>query len=187
MKRWLIFLVSAIGLIALSCSSGEKDHAEIIAKINDYALTLEEFQRRLTAEADFQADTAVDMEFRKNMLDQMIRKELLIQEARKLELDRKEKFIRTIETYWEATLIRDILNFKAKEIGDRVVVNKEEIHSYYNELSKQGILPPLVDLEEALGNEIREKKKSAKLEEWITSLKSSAQIDINQDLLNTKF
>jgi hypothetical protein len=186
MKRLLIFLTIALGFFLLTCSPGEQDKSEIVAKINDYSLTLDDFHHQLAAEAEFQTAAAVDINFRKNLLDQIIRKELLIQEAKKLEFDRKENFIRTIETYWEATLIRDILNFKAKEFENRVVVTKEDIVSYYEELSKQGVLPPLSDLEEALGHEIKEKKKSEILEEWITGVKNSAKIDINQELLEKK-
>jgi len=37
---------------------------------------------------------------KKDFLDQLIVKEVMIQEAKKRNLDRKEKFVRAIERYW---------------------------------------------------------------------------------------
>jgi hypothetical protein len=91
--------------------------------INDYHLTLDEFQDQLAAELKLEKDFKLTEEAKREFLEGLIRKELLIQEAKRLKLDRKEKFVRAIERYWESTLIRDIMDLKGKEIAKKIFVS----------------------------------------------------------------
>ena len=146
----LLFLL----LLSLFCCSQEKPvESKILARINDYNLTLDAFHHQLAAELEFDKDFKLTEEAKQEFLEELIVKELLIQEAKKLKLDRKDKFIRTIERYWESTLIRDLMDLKSKEI------------------------------QKDIGQEIKEKKKTRMLEEWIGDLRKNAKIEIDQELL----
>jgi hypothetical protein len=147
-------------------------------------LTLDEFQVQLAEELNLNREFKLTQKAKKDFLDQLIVKEVMIQEAKKRNLDRKEKFVRAIERYWESTLIRDLMVMQGQEIEKRTVVSQEEIELRYEkmkELDKNQ--PPLESIRERISEKIMEDKKSQMLEEWINQLKQKAKIEINQKLL----
>lgn len=177
----MIFLLSSM---LLSCSKETPDDTEILACINDYSLTLEDFQSRLASELEMDNDYKLTKEARENFLEEIIKKELLIQEAKKLHLDRKDNFIRAIERYWEATLIKDLMEIKGEEISGKILVSQEEIEAQYDSMTKSDTgTPPLEELEEDIKEELRERKKTEKLREWIEGLSKKAIIEIDEELL----
>ena len=118
-------------------------------------------------------------------MERLIRKELLIQEAKRLELDRKENFIKTIERYWESTLIRDLIDLKGKEIIAKTSVSEEEIMQRYEEMKDSNVnIPSLEKAGEMIRNDLLEAKKSKMLKEWIDSLRKKATIEIDSTLLH---
>ena len=129
-------------------------------------------------------DFKLTREAKKEFLEQLIRKELLIQEAKKLRLDRKDKFIRTIERYWESTLIRDVIELKSKEIEKKVYVSEDEIEIRYKEMKEsRNKLLPLQGIRDIISKELKEKKKTMMLEKWISDLRKKARIEIAEELL----
>lgn len=179
-----IFLI-VFSMLFYSCAQEKKDESEILAKINDYALTLDEFHSQLAAELEMDRDFKITKEAKKEFLEGLIRKEILIQEAKKQNLDRKEKFIRAIEHYWESTLIRDLMEEKGKEIEKRTIISQEEIESRYNEMKKsEAELPPLEDIKGKIERKMIEQKKHRVLKEWIDDLRKSAHVEIKQELLS---
>ena len=175
MKRNIFYLFFFIlPLTFLYCTQETPEKAEILAGVNGYNLTLEEFQNKMAANLEFDPDFKLTREARKEFLDELIEKELLIQEAKKLDLDRKEKFIRTIERYWESTLIRDLIELKASQISKRILVSQEEIETASATTSEP---------KGKIIEDLKEKKKTRMLREWISDTRKNAKIEINQDLL----
>jgi hypothetical protein len=92
--------------------------------------------------------------------------------------------MRTIERYWESTLIRDLMEMEGRVIEKRTVVSEEEIQMKYNEMKeREENLPPLESIRDKISKRILEDKKSKNLEEWVNQLKKKATIKINQELL----
>lgn len=178
---WLLFCLS----LSLFCCSQEKpEETKTLARINNYNLTLDEFEYQLAAELELDKDFKLTREAKKEFLEQLIRKELLIQEAKKLRLDRKDKFIRTIERYWESTLIRDVIELKSKEIEKKAYVSEDEIEIRYKEMKESGNkLLPLQEIRDKIGKELKDKKKTRMLEKWISDLRKKAEIEIAEELL----
>lgn len=183
-KGSLYSLVFFLSMSLFCCSQEKPDEGKILSRINDYNLTLDEFQYQLTAELEFDKDFKLTNKAKKKFLEQLIRKELLIQEAKKLKLDRKDKFVRTIERYWESTLIRDLIDLKSKEIEKQTYVSQQEIEMRYKEMKKSEVnLPPLKEIEGQIANELKGKKKTRMLEEWINDLRKNAKVEIAEELL----
>jgi hypothetical protein len=172
-------------LSLLGCSEEKPlEDSKILARINEYHLTLDEFQNQLAAELELDKDFKLTEEAKREFLEGLIRKEVLIQEAKRLKLDRKEKFVRAIERYWESTLIRDLMDLKSKEIAKKIFVSQEEIETRYKEMqATEEEIPPLEEIQERIINEMKEKKKIRMLKEWISDLRSDAKIEIDQALL----
>ena len=181
---WLLVIILSSFLFC--CSQEKIEENKTLAKINDYVLTLDEFQTQLAQEVRFDKDFKVTKEAKKAFLDQLITKEILIQEAKRRNLDRKEKFIRAIERYWESTLIRDLMEMEQQKIEKRTLVSEEEIEMQYNEMKKSDNNLPQIDLiRHQISKKIMKDKKQRLLEEWSNQLKKSARVEINEELLFT--
>jgi hypothetical protein len=175
MKKYIFYLLLFfLPLCLLYCTQETPEKSEILARINEYNLTLGEFQNDMAAELNLDTDFKLTKEAKKEFLEELIETELLIQEARKLKLDRKEKFRRTIERYWRSTLIRDLLQIKGKQISERVLISEEEI---------EAASPSLSEPKEKIIEYLKDKKKTRMLKEWLNEIRKSAKIEINQDLL----
>jgi len=176
----------AMGLILclFSCSQDKSGQDLILAKINDYALTLNEFNTQLKEELEYDKEFKLNHDARKTFLDQIITKELLIQEAKRRHLDREDQFIRAIERYWESTLIRDLMSMEGHAIEMRTVVSQEEIKARYDAMLKSDSNQlPMSSLQDQITREILSEKKQRSLEDWIRRLKTTAKISVNEKLL----
>lgn len=178
-----ILLIVSLSLV--SCSPEQKTkEAEIVARINDCPLTLSEYQNQLNSIVNLNEEYKLTREAREASLEELIRQELLIQEAKKLQLDRTERFIRTIERYWESTLIRDLMEAKGEEFTKRILISEEEIEDAYNDMKKSGEeLQPIENMREEITERISETKKTQMLEQWIEDLKKAAKIETNEELI----
>ncbi|MGA8180172.1 MAG: SurA N-terminal domain-containing protein [Desulfobacterales bacterium] len=184
-KKSIYFLMIILFSFLSCCTQEKKANNKTLAKINDYVLTLDEFQTQLADEVRLDKDFKLTKVAKKDFLDQLITKEVLIQEAKKRNLDRKEKFIRAIERYWESTLIKDLMEAEGKNIAKRTVVSQEEIETRYNDMKKSDQnLPRLESIRDEISKKIMEEKKRRLLKEWTDQLIKRAKIDINEKLLS---
>lgn len=182
-KIYLLFF--ALPFFVVCCTQTPPAEKEIIAKVNEYDLLLKEFEDQLVTDLNFDEDFKLTKEAKREFLEQLIRKELLIQEATKLELHKREKFIKAIERYWEATLIRDVMELKGEEFAKRTYVSQEEIEARYKEIKKERAdIGPIDGIRDDIFKEIAERKKREKLAEWIQHLRDDSNIHINEGLLN---
>jgi peptidyl-prolyl cis-trans isomerase C len=172
-------------LFLFSCSPDKTEQDLILAKINDYSLTINEFNTQLKEELEYDKDFKLNHDAKKAFMDQIITKEILIQEAKRRNLDRKDAFIRAIERYWESTLIRDLMAIEGQKIEKQTVVSQEEIKGRYDALLESDPnQSPLTTLQEQITQQILNEKKQNALEDWISQLKSNAKIVINEELLD---
>lgn len=185
MKPSILLLL--IILVLPGCSSESTPEKPHIATVNEYNIPLGDFETLLADEMEYDADFKLTDASRRAFLEELIRKELLIQEAKKLALDREKKFIAAIERYWEATLIRDLIDRKSAELSRSIVVSEEEITAFYEQSPQyrdKGI--SFSEAHDPIRDTLRENKKSLALQAWIDELRNRAAIDINEDLLYGK-
>ncbi len=182
-----VFSYSFLFVLFLSlfcCAQEKKPESKVLCRINDYNLTVDEFQYQLAAELELDKDFKLTEEAKREFLEGLIKKELFIQEAKRLKIDSKDKFIRAIERYWESTLIRDLMDLKGKEISKRILVSRKEIEARYNELKESGDeFPPLEEIEHDISKELKEKKKTMIFRKWLSDLRKNAGIEIDRELL----
>ena len=185
MEKIRLFGLLLFALVGtLSCADQGKDETKTLAVINGYRLTLEEFDRHIADDLEMDDTYKVTARAKEEMLEALVRQQLLIQEAKKRDLDTKDAFVEAIQRYWESTLIRNLLDIKGKEIDRRIYVSQEEIQARYQETKRQRpSLPPMDDVAEAIKNDLKEEKKTKVLERWIEDLKKQADIEINEELL----
>jgi len=183
LKNTIFFFIAVV--FVMGCTQGPAKEKEIIATVNDYDLSLKEFEDQLVTDLNFDENFKLTKEAKKEFLEMLIRRELLIQEATKLELQKREKFVRAIERYWEATLIKDLMELKGEEFARRTYVSQEEIEARYKEIKKERPdIAPMDKVRDTISSEIAEQKKREKLKEWIQTLRENSDISINEELLN---
>ncbi len=154
-KRFILsialFLIA--GLLMSACARKQASE-KIIAVINDYKMTVEDFNyesKEVLSTGKMLGEIPIT---REDILDALIVKELLIQDAQKRDLDKDRDFMKTIELYWEQTLIRDLLKEKSKEIKRRVSVYENEITDYYNKTKEKIRAKVLVLADERSGKRL---------------------------------
>ena len=155
--RNITMLVSFFIITVLALGGCGKQPAgkngEIVARINNYELTVEDFKsevdpilakRYMTVEPDLA---------KKALLEDIITKKILIEAAQKENFDKDSVFMKEIERYWEQALLKLLLKKKI------------------DELSQQGI--PADD----------EKKMQQALSAWVKDLRRKAKVEINEEVL----
>lgn len=107
-------------------------------RINDRVITAEEFEKEYSEAISFYKQE----KSKKDFLEDLITKELLLQEAKRRGLDLKPDFRRSIQNYYEQTLLKNLAQERMSEIT--VSVTEDEIVSYYNNMSKVFIVRSII-------------------------------------------
>ncbi len=102
----------------------------VLVEINDYWMTVEEFKDEAEILSATERKKLATYEGKKEFLDTIIKREVLLQEAQRQELDKDKYFMKTIEKYWEQALLQTLLKKKSKEIVETVRVSNQEIEDY---------------------------------------------------------
>jgi hypothetical protein len=156
---------------------------EIAIQVNGCKISLDEFNDMIKFEVYADPEMELTTDTRDRFIKYLVRKELLIQEASKLKLDTTDEFIQTIEKYWEATLIRTLLDLKSADLRKQVLVTVDEIKAYHGK-NKEELGPFTEEVKESIKCILEARKLEAKLENWTQSLGESADITINEALIN---
>ena len=184
----IIMTIASIVTISflVGCSSDDGvDKSRVVAEVNAFALTQDEFQSKLVEEMEYSNVYKTTPEAKKEFLQTLIKKELLIQEAKKLGLDKKKEFLSALERYWEATLIKQLMEEKSKEILQIATISENEIKEKYQALKAENTsMPPFEQIEQEIAQDIIEIKKTALLNKWVSSLYDKADIKINSEFIN---
>lgn len=165
------------------CSSESEGDNDDFLQVDTFKMSEEEFNSQLKFETQVDSSFHLSEKTRAEFMKDLIQTQLLIQEAKKLKRDEREKFRKTIERYWESTLIRDLINQKGDEIQSHTVVSEEEVTDYYNinkdNLEKQSLSEQLPELRK----KVEDEKVARKLKNWISGLKNSTKVTIKDQKL----
>lgn len=182
-----LLLGLAVFLLAwLAACSGKpgEDEGGVVARVNNYELTLKEYEIQLNSDVSVSELYNLTREDKREFLERLIRKELLLQEAMRRKLDQREEFVRTIERYWEATLIRDLMASMGKELTRRVTVTEEQIRERYKKMKEaDDDLPEFREMRDGIGRMLLEEEREARLNAWMDKLHQEAEIEVNEGLI----
>jgi hypothetical protein len=131
-KRVLIRrLVPFAALALLACSSGTAEKEKVVATVNGAPITVAELQQEVSG---FGKNNTVSRHTVDDQLKLLIEQKLLIQEAVKMGLSEDKKFAETIKTFWEQTIIRNLIEAKTGELSGKTFVTDQEIASEYERM-----------------------------------------------------
>ena len=107
----------------------------IIATVNGQPVYMADLNRTIALAYRRDSSFKITPDTLSVQMDILIDKRLLIQEAIDKKLDQTDIFANTIKTFWEQTLIRDLMTYKEKELDKSITVSEEEIKNLYDKIS----------------------------------------------------
>lgn len=125
--KYLIMIFCVFVLATLFAGYWHLDktkHDAIAIIINDRTITLDEFNKNFSELPDHARDSYA-VENKEDFIQSLIDKELLIQESQNLGIDRDESFRRSIQNFYEQSLIKILMDRKIASISGEVT--EEEI------------------------------------------------------------
>jgi len=167
------------------CSRKSNEREPVIATVNKELISLRDFQEDIAIRSKQNPSYQITPQTVKEQLDTAIDRKLMIQEAMKMGLTNNEDFVRTIQTFWEQTLIRELIEAKSHEWEDRLFITEDEISDYYEEITKKSDnVPPLKSIYDQLKKVILEQKKTDALDEWLSMVRKRAVINVDEKLID---
>lgn len=176
-----LLLLTQIAIFSGCSENLPSETKEIVLQVNDSKLTLEEFNDLLKFEANIDPEMYLNRDNRDQFIDYLIQKELLIAEASRLKLDREQNFIKTIEKYWESTLIRNLMEYKSNQLQKKVLITEEEAQAYYKNHTDRFDMP-FAKAKARIKKILESKEIEKRIEQWTESLRQKATIKISKTL-----
>jgi len=181
MKKHLKWLIPVVVLVLVVCVFGYlklfawNPERQKLAQINTRVISVAQFGRELDKVPSPYKEML--QEDPKQFLDQLVLQEVLIQEAERLGV-KSDANAKPEEK--DSSQIQNLLK---KEVIDKVKVNKEEIEILYKEHQSKMGKKKLDEVAPLLEELIRDAKGKEKVEEYITSLREKAKVEIDENRL----
>jgi hypothetical protein len=179
MKNYLLSLLLLISVLISGCDKTCKNN-QAMAKVNNYKISRDKFEAEFK---DSRYSLNDNLASRKEFLDNLIDRKLILQEAERKGLDRDPAFLAAIERFWEQSLLKVALDKKMKEIMRSASVTDQEIRLRYDLLVKEAKTEKTYEqMRGQLKHEILKSKATQSIGEWVAGLRKNAIIDISPEL-----
>ena len=174
---FLCLLLAALLPSLVSCAK-KPDADKPAVTINRYTLTAGEFEE-LYRQYGPEADTAQN---RDDFLNNLVTRKILLQEAQRRQLDTQKVFLRSVESFWEQSLLRLVVDQKMKETTDVVTVTDQEIDAYYKRwiLEDPDLGKTPAEAHDLVLWRIRQEKEALRMKQWIDDLVRGANVHIDR-------
>lgn len=189
--RQIFLTFSVLGFLAAGCDSrppgvpGEKP----AVAVNKLQLTKSDLQEELkNRPAVPPRGTAQDPGDKEPVwLSQLIDRELLVQEAQRLGLNREPDFMRTVEHFWKQALIKQLISLKGREINASLHIYEPQIEAYYKKLAQEkgSEIEPLSVLRKDIVRTLEEETADKAMEDWLLNLRKNARISIDRETIRS--
>jgi hypothetical protein len=151
---------------------------KIVAYVNKEPIYESELNREIALKARRDPMFKVTPETLSEELENIVNRKLIIQQAMEKGLAREDRFINTIKSFWEQTLIRDFVGYKRKDFQDYLFATEDEIKNYYDSMPGKEDLGPIDDARPEIEKRIIESKENKLFEDWLESERKKAKVEI---------
>ena len=135
-KRLTLLIITSL-LFASGCKKVPAKDKQILAKINNYEMTVSDFKDEARLRRNNNNLSLDEGEAREQLLKDLINRKILIQEALKLNFDKDKSFMREIERYWEQALLKLLFTNKSEELSRTIRVDDAEVSQAYDKMKKK--------------------------------------------------
>ena len=127
-----ILFVPLIAALLISCSGRKEDKGEEVASVNGAPIYMQEFMKEVRLSSRREPNEKLTEERLEEILHTMVDRKLLIDEAVKAGLSQDEHFLESIKSFWEQTLIRELIDKKNREWADKLIVTDDELRQRHS-------------------------------------------------------
>ena len=185
-RKTIIFAVIAIVILAGAFLFYffylQHPSRKILARVNDEKITLEQFNKEI-AKVEPPLIREMLREEPNNLLERIIMKVLLLQEAKKQGVSAP---VKTYKDPAKDSLSPDdsmIIEFISKKFSSPPEVKREEVERFYKTYKDKMEGKPLKEVAPMIEQYIREAKRQELLGQFFEELRKNAKVDINQEQL----
>lgn len=170
-------------LLICGCSK-KPSKTDIAIKVNNYVMTAQEFEEEFVEAKKSRGET---LQSKENFANEIITRKALLQEAQNEGIDKERDFLKSIEHFWEQSLITILLERETRRISANISVSDEEIADFYSMLpEEQRNAKSQNELHSQIQTILLRQKESKELNDWIDSLNNKSKIEINKEILDKK-
>jgi parvulin-like peptidyl-prolyl isomerase len=126
---FVLILFFAVLCASVSCARKGEQKGPYLAKVGSQTITLNDLERDLRNLPEFAQKLFEGTAGKEKFLDEMIKKELLYQEAMKKGLQKDPEYLQKLEEFKKLTLIGQLLE---KEIELKAKVTEQDVKDYYD-------------------------------------------------------
>lgn len=183
MKRFFV-LAAILGLVITGCAKKEEKKGQYLVKINNVTITKEDLKKEIDALPVFAQKMFEGEEGTAKLIDELIKKELLYQEAKKKGLDKDPAYQKKLVDSQKLILISSLLE---KEIEDKAKVSDKDVKSFYDknraDFTVQGKPIEFEKIKDMLAQRLTAQKQKEVFETYVENLKKSYKVDINKEAI----
>lgn len=126
-----LYVCVLLGLGSLAACSAGENRDVAVATVNDAPILLKDLREELLRSSERKKDGEFTQSELEARLGIMIDRKLMVQEAVNLGLANDERFLKTIKSFWEQTLIRELVAAKTKQWSETLSVSDDEVKALY--------------------------------------------------------
>ncbi|MDD5130150.1 MAG: hypothetical protein PHS66_03745 [Candidatus Omnitrophica bacterium] len=170
LNKFSFVIVAGLMAVLITGCAKKPDKDKMVAEINNFQLMVDDFMH----EAEFSLSGAT----KEQIFQDVVVKELLLQEAQKNSLDKNRRFMKEIEDYWKQALIKRLIFIKGEEFLATVKVGKDEVKAQYDFMAKEseGRIKPYEQMAQRIEGDLKIRKARALLDQWVAKIRNNAKI-----------
>jgi hypothetical protein len=179
------YLILIVSFLFTGFACAKKPPSERVAiRINHYTLTAGEFNELFT-ELKGAPDSP---KARSGFLNNLINRKLLLQEAQLLGLDKEKEFLKSVENFWEQSLLTVMIDKKTKEALSNVRATEQELKDYYIKwaMENPSSAKTFEELRDVIKWQVLKEKEALFINSWVEGLKNKTHIEIDEGAIGIK-
>lgn len=194
MKRFLLLAVAA--LFVLSCKQGTvgpEKKGQALAKVGGSAITAEDVKKEFDMLPAQLREFFIGEGGMEGLVEELVKKELLYQEALKKGLERGEEYKRRIEDFRKRLLVELLLE---KEIEEKAKVTEKEIKEFYEKNKAEFVMEvpgkgkesvAFERLKDLIERRLTAEKQKEAFESYIEALKKTYKVELDSEAVKKAF
>lgn len=128
MRKFTVVILSISLIFVFACAKKEEQKGAYLAKVGNVKITQADLEREIKNLPDFAQKIFEGGSGKERFLNELIKKELLYQEALKKGLDKNPEYLKKVEDFKKITLIGQLLE---KELESKAKVSDQDVKAYY--------------------------------------------------------
>ena len=182
MKKIAVFVLTVF--LVFGCAKKEEQKGQYLVKINGITITKEDLKKEVEALPPFAQKMFEGEEGIARLIDELIKKELLYQEAKKKGLDRDAGYLKKVADSQKLILISALLE---KEIEDKARLSDKDVRDFYEknkaDFTVQGKTIEFEKVRDMLAQRLTAQKQKEVFDGYVENLKKSYKIDVNKEAI----